>query len=63
MQNKMETAGELVSITVSKGKCFALDRTPWCKNTNSLHGDIVEPTLTGPNSMSLFSHLHAQCHR
>ena len=37
MQNKMETAGKLVYITVTKGKCFALDRTPWCKNNNSLH--------------------------
>ena len=37
MPNKMETAGELVCITVTKGKCFAFDRTPWCKNTNSLH--------------------------
>ena len=33
----METAGKLVCITVTKGKCLAFDRTPWCKNTSSLH--------------------------
>ena len=33
----METAGKLVCITVTKAKCFSFDRTPWCKNTNSLH--------------------------
>ena len=121
----METAGKLVCITVTKGKCFAFDRTPWCKNTNSLDmnnaqrflkklhtsvqllsislvtqdrlltwkqyinssilygylllcsynlfdtgvlflhatSDTVEAMLTGPNSLSFFSHLHAQCHR
>ena len=26
-----------VMLRFNKRKCFVLDRTPWCKNTNSLH--------------------------
>ena len=37
MKRDVKTAGKLDCKTVTKGKCFAFDRTPWCKNANSLH--------------------------
>ena len=37
MHSDVERAGQPVCINVTKGKSFALDRTPWYKNTNSLY--------------------------
>ena len=37
MHSDVESAGQPVCINVTKGKSFALDRTPWYKNTNSLY--------------------------
>ena len=37
MHSDVKRAGRPVCINVTKAKCSAVDRTPWCKNTNSLH--------------------------
>ena len=37
MYNDVKRAGRPACINVTKAKCSAVDITPWCKNTNSMH--------------------------
>ena len=37
MHSDLKRAGQPVCINVTKAKCSALGRTPWYKNTNSIH--------------------------